>query len=42
VAPPGVSRWVLASAEPARPAGGRDPRDLAVQVFRLTVDAAGR
>jgi hypothetical protein len=42
VAPPGVSRWVLATAEPARPAGGRDPRDLAVQVFRLTVDAAGR
>lgn len=42
VAPPGVSRWVLASAEPARPAGGRDLRDLAVQVFRLTVDAAGR
>ena len=42
VAPPGVSRWVLASAEPARPAGGDDPRALAVQVFRLTVDAAGR
>jgi hypothetical protein len=42
VAPPGVSRWVLASAEPARRAGGRDPRDLAVQVFRLTVEAAGR
>jgi hypothetical protein len=42
VAPPGVSRWVFASAEPARPAGGEDPRALAVQVFRLTVNAAGR
>jgi hypothetical protein len=42
IAPPGVSRWVLASAEPARPAGGADPRALSVQVFRLTVDAAGR
>lgn len=42
VAPPGVSRWVLASGEPARPAGGEDPRALAVQVFQLTVDAAGR
>jgi hypothetical protein len=41
-APPGVSRWVLASAQPARPAGGSDPRELAVQVFRLTVAAAGR
>ncbi|MFZ9745568.1 MAG: hypothetical protein ACO3G4_02945 [Opitutaceae bacterium] len=42
MAPPGVSRWVLASAQPARPAGGRDPRELAVQVFRLSVEAAGR
>jgi hypothetical protein len=42
VAPPGVSRWVLASPEPARPAGGTDPRPLALQVFRLTVAAAGR
>jgi len=42
VAPPGVSRWLLASTEPARPAGGEDPRALTVQVFRLTVDAAGR
>ena len=41
-APPGLSRWRLVSAEPARPAGTEDPRALAVQVFRLTVVPAGR
>lgn len=41
-APPGASRWVLASAEPARPAGPGDPRLLAVRVSRLTVSPAGR
>ena len=41
-APPGLSRWRLVSAEPARPAGTEDPRALAVQVFRLSVVPAGR
>ncbi|MBI5691638.1 MAG: hypothetical protein HZC55_16265 [Verrucomicrobia bacterium] len=39
--PPGRSRWRLRSAEPAQPAGARDPRFVALCVYRMEFTTGG-
>jgi hypothetical protein len=39
--PPGRSRWVLHSAQPALRAGPEDPRKIAVCVYNVAITAGG-